>query len=157
MTTDPNPPRHIREILGQMSFIPTYPEPEPQTKECALCHCNFLSNPQWFGSQWHYPNICVNCGDNYSHRSEVLHPPPGKRPRTEPIECPGMKHFTCPGCHRSVSVQPVKDGAYWSYSGPCPHCGTNFVNLYHAYKAKPKDEEGEQPEKDKRRYNPSDD
>lgn len=135
---DPNPPRRVGDILSDMSFTPTCEDPKVRKQECALCRCQFLSRPQWFGTKWHYPNICVHCGDNYSHREELRN---ARRPRTEFINNPGPKKFYCPGCKDVLTIPAIKDGLYWLYKGPCPHCGTYFENLYYAYKAKPKPED----------------
>jgi hypothetical protein len=134
---DPHPPRSVGSILGEMSFTPTCEAPEVRQQACALCDCRFVSRPQWFGSKWHCPNICLHCGDNYSHREELRN---AKRPRTELIDNPGPKKFVCCGCHKILTITAVKDGLYWLYKGPCQHCGTYFENLYYAYKAKPKPE-----------------
>lgn len=142
MKKDPNPPRHVKDILGEIKLIPDIPRPESRKQRCALCHLDFLSNPQWFANKWMYPNICVYCGDNHSQIEQVRSGGEigvrGKKrvPRTELDTALGPKKFYCPGCGNLEKVNPVKDGAYWAYNAQCSQCGVKWVNLYHAYKRK---------------------
>lgn len=144
---DPRPPQKIADILGGMSFTPTCNQPEARKQSCALCNLDFVSNPQWFGTRWHYPNICTYCGDNYSHSQEIRNGATatfsGKHlePRSILDDVLGPKKFHCPKCYKLVRVSPVKNGAYWEYNGRCDGCGSKWVNIYHAYKRKTTEQE----------------
>ena len=144
---DPNPPRKAGDILGDVlkQLCPPADKPQPPRAEvkCGKCHQTFTSSAYWWGSYWKYANICFQCSSDYSYKEHLKSDP---KPRTVSDDPLGVKQFYCPKCGIGNGVRPNKQGMHWVYEGICSHCGTTWVNLYHAYRRPPKEQQAQDSE-----------
>lgn len=122
-------PRHVSEILREAKLFPE-PEdlaqkPASRPQECAYCHQTFTANSHWFGSKWHFANVCDSCS-KHGRWVKVLDDPTF----WEDVEKAKDRIFVCGGCDNEQRVRPTFEAGLWHYEMKCYRCGAKSLGLY---------------------------